>query len=76
MPARRDQSEPITVERIERALDTLALVMVQSGEEGSVYLPIYQRLERELTELRAEEDAMSRVLARVRRSMARTEGRP
>lgn len=76
MPARRDQSEPITVERIECALDTLALVMVRSGEEGRVYLPLYQNLEQELTKLRAEEDAMSSVLARVRRSTARTEGRP
>lgn len=52
------KSEPITPER---ALDTLADVMVKSGEEGRVYLPIYRRFEQKLAELRAEEDAMSRV---------------
>jgi hypothetical protein len=64
MPMR---AQPITPERIERALDTLANVMVRSGPEGRVYLPLFENLEQELAKLRAEEDVMSRVRARAKR---------
>lgn len=61
------KSQTITPERIERALDTLADIMVRSGPEGRVYLPLFENLEQELAKLRAEEDAMSRVRARARK---------
>lgn len=58
------RAQPITVERIERALDILANIMVRSGPDGRVYLPLFENLEQELAALRAEEDVMSRVKAR------------
>ena len=60
------RAQPITPERIERALDTLANIMVRSGPEGRAYLPLFENLEQELATLRAEEDVMSRVRARAR----------
>lgn len=59
--------QPITPERIERALDTLANIMVRSGPDGRVYLPLFENLEHELATLRAEEDVMSRAQFRVLR---------
>lgn len=61
------RTEPVTPARIERALDTLANIMVRSGPEGRAYLPLFENLEQELAKLRAEEDAMSRVRARAKR---------
>ncbi|MCE1237064.1 MAG: hypothetical protein LWW93_11995 [Hyphomicrobiales bacterium] len=69
-PPRPRQPEPVTAERIERALDGLARIMVDAGSEGGAYLPIYQRLERELAEMRADDDAMASAMARA----ARTKG--
>lgn len=59
------QPEPVTAERIERALDGLARLMVDAGVAGRVYLPIFVRLERELAKFRAEDDAMARVRGRL-----------
>jgi hypothetical protein len=42
-------SEPITEERLERALDLLAFIIKR---DGPVYMPIFNRLERELIEFR------------------------
>ena len=54
----------ITAADIELALDRLAQIMVADGAEGAAYLPIYQRLENELTAAQRKEDAMARVRAR------------
>jgi hypothetical protein len=57
----------ISVELLERCLDRLAIVMHRAGPGGEVYLPIFERLEREITMRQASESAMSRALRRVRR---------
>lgn len=52
---RRDQ--PVTIARLEAAL---ALVSYAIIEDGPIYTPILERLERELAALRAQDDAVSR----------------
>lgn len=63
---------PVTVERIERGLDTLALAIERAGKKGRLYLPIFERLESERDRLLAENDIMARVQERLRRSSDRT----
>lgn len=48
--ARLTRPEPITPERIERALILLATIVLQDGTDA--YLPILERLEAELVEAR------------------------
>lgn len=62
---------PVTAERIERAMDRLAEVIVSLGGAGSRVLPIYQRLEEELATLRRADSSMDSVLDRLRRSKGR-----
>lgn len=64
----------VTVERLEGALDCLAEVMVEMGNDGAVYLPIYERLERELAEMRSAQDKMTAI--RERAKAARSRRRP
>lgn len=52
---RRDQ--PITIERVERALALVSWMMI---EDGPAWTPYFERLERELATMRARDDAMSR----------------
>lgn len=59
-------AQHITTERIERALDRLAEIMVELGERGAHYLPIYERLEREIAERKALENKMAAVHDRVK----------
>lgn len=76
MSRRPHRPEPVTAERIERALDGLARIMVDAGAAGRAYLPIFVRLERELADMRDADDAMAAVLDRVKRSTDRTAERP
>jgi hypothetical protein len=57
----------ITADVLERCLDRVALLIVESGNKGAVYLPIYDRLESELKALNAKEARMARIRARIRR---------
>lgn len=52
-------------ERVERALRTVAALVAQPG--GEVYLPIFERLERELAAIEIQDRALerARALARV-----------
>jgi len=61
---------PVTIERIERAMDEVALAIDMAGDRGAIYLPIYERLERELLACRAKLDALSSVRARLVRMAA------
>ncbi len=61
----------VTAERIERALDRLAEIMVQFGDEGRQCLPIYRRLKEELAAYRSMEDDMSEIRERAKRSKDR-----
>lgn len=66
---RGSHSEPIniTADVLEKCLDRVALLIEQSGNKGAVYLPIYERLEAELNALKAKEERMARIRARIRR---------
>lgn len=60
------QFQPITRERIERAMDALAQWMVRLGPDGVKCLPIYERLERELETLSSTESKMAEIVARAK----------
>jgi hypothetical protein len=62
-----DGSVAITAAVLEKCLDRVALLIAESGDKGVVYLPIYDRLEAELEALKAREDRMARIRARIRR---------
>ncbi|MDH7805509.1 hypothetical protein P3T33_000626 [Rhizobium sp. AN67] len=64
-------TQPITIERVERALDKLAEIIVLLGENGINVLPIYDRLEKELAALRSSGSQMDEVRARAARSKLR-----
>lgn len=59
---------PVTAERIERALDGLAGIIVARGAGGEVFLPIYRRLEDELARCRETDNLMRAVRDRAARS--------
>lgn len=61
---------PVTAERIELALDEIALAISMAGNRGATYLPIFERLERELQEFRARQTTLSSVRARLERLAA------
>ncbi len=62
----RGGSVAVTVAVLEKCLDRVALLIAESGDKGAVYLPIYDRLEAELEALKAREDRMARIRARIR----------
>jgi hypothetical protein len=64
-----DDTSTITVARLERCLDRLALEMHRVGKRGVAYLPIYERLESELAALKAKEAMMERARVRAARFM-------
>jgi hypothetical protein len=49
--------EPVTIERLERALAFCALLLVR---DGPVVAPIYESLERDLAKMRAQQDTVER----------------
>jgi hypothetical protein len=59
-------TKPLTVERLERALDLLAAEVIAFGDRGRELLPMYKRLETELANMRAEADLMVAVRARLK----------
>jgi len=61
-------TKPITLDRIEKALDYLAGAIVRHGAEGEKLLPIYERLEREADERRKVDEKLATVRARFQRS--------
>ena len=58
---------PVTIEDIEFAMDDVALAIDRAGAKGAVYLPIYERLERERLAMRERQSTMSAVKARLER---------
>jgi hypothetical protein len=50
-------TEPVTIERLERALAVCAYILVL---DGPVVVPLFERLERDLAALRAQHGAMDR----------------
>jgi hypothetical protein len=63
----RRRSVAITAKVLEQCLDRVALLITESGDNGGVYLPVYDRLEAELEAIKAKEDRMARIRARIRR---------
>ena len=49
---------PITRERLEQALKLVAAIVASPG--GEIYLPIFERLERELSDIDAKSGALIR----------------
>jgi hypothetical protein len=56
--------ESITLDRLERALAAISYAITQ---DGAVYGPLLERIEREIATLRADDD----VVARARRNLQR-----
>jgi hypothetical protein len=50
-------SEPVTIERLERALALCAYIMVL---DGPVVAPLFEKLERELETMRRQQDTVAR----------------
>ena len=63
----RGGSVTITAAVLENCLDRVALLIAESGDKGAVCLPIYDRLEAELASLKAQEDRLTRMRARIGR---------
>jgi hypothetical protein len=59
--------QPITIATLEWALDRLAVIMAEAPDQGVTYLPIWRRVEQELTNLRNQNDDLAAVRARQRR---------
>lgn len=57
----------ITIEKLEWCLDCVAIAIHKAGADGMVYLPIYERFERELVALRQRQAARASVRARLQR---------
>ncbi|MCB1477098.1 MAG: hypothetical protein H6883_07010 [Rhodobiaceae bacterium] len=72
---RRAAKRPITAERVEQALDTLAEIMAAAGASANLMVPVWKRLEAEHSRLRDEEDVVAAALARVRQLTDRREAR-
>ncbi|WP_434721278.1 hypothetical protein [Mesorhizobium sp. RIZ17] len=64
--------QPVTPERIERALDHVAKIIVARGDRGDAWLPLYDYLERALEQYQAKKNRLAEVRQRVTRSQGRT----
>jgi hypothetical protein len=51
------EHEPVTIERLERALALCARLVVL---DGPIVIPFFERLERDLAEMRRDQDAVAR----------------
>lgn len=72
MSPRPRQKRPITAERVESALDTLAWVISRAGSDANLLAPIWKRLEAERDRLVEEEAIINAARDRLKRSMDRT----
>jgi hypothetical protein len=70
--SRRVPVKVLTVEVLQQCLDRVALLISQSGDKGVVYLPIYERLESELSLLQSQEDRLKRILDSTKRDQGST----
>lgn len=73
MPRAR-QKRPITAQRVEKVLDTLAWIMSRS-KNAHLGVPLWKRLEAELAELQDNEAIIAAARDRFRQSQDRTEAR-
>ena len=54
------EHEPVTIERVQRALEFCALIVVR---DGALAVPIFERLERDLEAMRSNEATVVRAKA-------------
>lgn len=65
----------ITIELLEACLDRVAQAIEDDEERGHAYLPIFERLERELEDIRDRQSTLARVRSRLKQSKGRMEVR-
>lgn len=65
----RPDDAPITLERIEKCLDRLAVIMMQNREHAPRLLPMFKWLEEEAESLRQSDDELAGVFERAERSL-------
>lgn len=58
----------ITPAVLEKCLDRVAGAINRAGSRGIVYLPIYERIEREIDTLRSRESKLDQIRRRLERS--------
>lgn len=66
---------PVTVEDIERYLDTVARLMDKAGRKADLYLPIWRRLQLELKKRQDADALLAEARARLTRSKDQTAAR-
>ena len=66
-----EESGAVTIARLERALETVAVLLV----EDEVYLPIFERLEAELIDARKTADTLDRARRIARGARAQSDAR-
>lgn len=67
--------QPITAQRIERALNRVAEIIVARGDQGETWLPLYDYLERALQDCQAKEGRLAAAHERVKRLRDQTAAR-
>ncbi|MFK4824811.1 hypothetical protein ACI0FM_08485 [Paenochrobactrum sp. BZR 588] len=68
---RKIKPRPVTLERIDRAMDRLAQIILDHGQEGLQYLVIYERLEQEREIVLEQEGQLNKLRERLKQSKAR-----
>ena len=66
-------TEPVTLARVERALDRLAVIMTDFDDLAPTLLLLFTWLDAEAEKMRNADDVLSAIRARVRRQRDRTE---
>lgn len=66
------RDEPITLARVERALDRLAVIMTERPDKARALLAWFETLEQEAEALRSQDDVLAAVRARATRLRDRT----
>jgi hypothetical protein len=51
----------LDIERLDAARRTVARIILARGKDGEVFLPIFERLDREIAEIERRRDALTRV---------------
>jgi hypothetical protein len=68
---RKIKPSPVTLERIDRAMDRLAQIILDHGHDGLQYLIIYERLEQEREIALEQQEKLNELRDRLKRSKDR-----
>ncbi|MCA0275834.1 MAG: hypothetical protein LCH86_07515 [Proteobacteria bacterium] len=69
-------AHPVTLDEVDEALASLAMLMRAQGEHGLAYLPIFERLEREREAMANLDDRLERAMRRAGGFKARSSRSP